>query len=75
VPFLNPVTRDKMCFNPDLLELIPREQLDANFGGDYEFAFECEVYLGADHHVRSPFSSLLSLSFVWGVSLSPLLLS
>jgi hypothetical protein len=64
-----------MRFNPDLLELIPCEQLDANFGGDYEFVFECEVYLGADRHVRSPFFFLLSLSFVWGVTLSPLLLS
>lgn len=39
-PFLDPVTRDKMRFNPNLLELIPKEQLDADFGGDYHYEFE-----------------------------------
>ncbi|CCM01164.1 uncharacterized protein FIBRA_03212 [Fibroporia radiculosa] len=43
-PFLDPITRDKMRFNPDLLELIPKEQLDADFGGDYEFEFEPNTY-------------------------------
>ncbi|EGN93588.1 hypothetical protein SERLA73DRAFT_189301 [Serpula lacrymans var. lacrymans S7.3] len=43
-PFLDPVTRDKMRFNPDLFQLIPREQLDADFGGEYEFEFEPEAY-------------------------------
>jgi len=43
-PFLDPVTRDKMRFNPDLFELVPREQLDADFGGDYEYEFEPESY-------------------------------
>ncbi|KAI0066633.1 CRAL/TRIO domain-containing protein [Artomyces pyxidatus] len=43
-PFLDPVTRDKMRFNPDLFELIPKEQLDADFGGDYEFEFDHEEY-------------------------------
>lgn len=43
-PFLDPVTRDKMRFNPDLFELVPREQLDADFGGDYEFEFDHEAY-------------------------------
>ena len=43
-PFLDPVTRDKMRFNPDLFELVPREQLDADFGGDYQFEFDHEVY-------------------------------
>ncbi|KAF8267387.1 CRAL-TRIO domain-containing protein [Lactarius quietus] len=43
-PFLDPVTRDKMRFNPDLFELIPREHLDADFGGDYHFEFEHEAY-------------------------------
>ncbi|KAH7886336.1 CRAL-TRIO domain-containing protein [Phlebopus sp. FC_14] len=43
-PFLDPVTRDKMRFNPDLFELIPRSQLDADFGGDFEFEFEHETY-------------------------------
>jgi len=43
-PFLDPVTRDKMRFNPDLHELIPAEHLDADFGGDYEFEWDFEEY-------------------------------
>ncbi|KAI0652648.1 CRAL/TRIO domain-containing protein [Trametes meyenii] len=43
-PFLDPVTRDKMRFNPDLFELIPKEQLDADFGGDFEYEFEPKSY-------------------------------
>ncbi|KLO20184.1 CRAL/TRIO domain-containing protein [Schizopora paradoxa] len=47
-PFMDPVTRDKACFlirfNPDLLELIPAEQLDADFGGKFEYEFEPESY-------------------------------
>lgn len=43
-PFLDPVTRDKMRFNPDLFELVPREQLDADFGGNYPYEFEPESY-------------------------------
>jgi hypothetical protein len=43
-PFLDPVTRDKMRFNPNLSELIPRSQLDANFGGDHTLIFDPESY-------------------------------
>ncbi|PPQ78031.1 hypothetical protein CVT25_015575 [Psilocybe cyanescens] len=43
-PFLDPVTQDKMRFNPDLFELIPASQLDADFGGEYEYEFEPESY-------------------------------
>jgi len=43
-PFLDPVTRDKMRFNPNLLELVPKEHLDADFGGDYEYEFEPVSY-------------------------------
>lgn len=43
-PFLDPVTRDKMRFNPDLTELVPKEQLDAAFGGDFEYEFEPSSY-------------------------------
>jgi len=43
-PFLDPVTRDKMRFNPDLFELVSREHLDADFGGDYRFEFDHEAY-------------------------------
>lgn len=34
----------QMRFNPDLFELIPKEQLDAEFGGDYEFEFDADTY-------------------------------
>ncbi|ETW86598.1 phosphatidylinositol transfer protein PDR16 [Heterobasidion irregulare TC 32-1] len=43
-PFLDPITRDKMRFNPDLFELVPRAQLDADFGGEYEFEWDFESY-------------------------------
>jgi len=43
-PFLDPVTRDKMRFNPDLSELIPSSQLDADFGGDFHYQFEPNSY-------------------------------
>ncbi|KII94958.1 hypothetical protein PLICRDRAFT_33786 [Plicaturopsis crispa FD-325 SS-3] len=43
-PFLDPVTRDKMRFNPDLRELIPDEHLDADFGGKFEYKFEPVSY-------------------------------
>jgi hypothetical protein len=43
-PFLDPVTRDKMRFNPDLSELVAPSQLDADFGGEYEFEYDFESY-------------------------------
>lgn len=33
-----------MRFNPDLLELISKEHLDADFGGEYEYGFEPASY-------------------------------
>ncbi|KXN85738.1 CRAL-TRIO domain-containing protein C23B6.04c [Leucoagaricus sp. SymC.cos] len=42
--FLDPVTRDKIHFNPNLVEFIPPSQLDADFGGSYYFKFEPESY-------------------------------
>lgn len=33
-----------MRFNPDLLELIDANQLDADFGGSYNFEFEPQSY-------------------------------
>lgn len=37
-------TYTKIRFNPDLLELIPAEQLDADFGGNFEYEFDPESY-------------------------------
>jgi len=63
-PFLDPVTRDKMRFNPDLFELVPREQLDADFGGEYAYEFEPESY----------WDQLIEyvITLVWSLFLSPL---
>ena len=33
-----------MRFNPDLFDLIPRSQLDADFGGDHALAFDSQSY-------------------------------
>ncbi|KAJ6600973.1 CRAL-TRIO domain-containing protein [Mycena vulgaris] len=43
-PFLDPVTRDKMRFNPNLRELVDASQLDSDFGGDFEYEFEKDTY-------------------------------
>ncbi|KAK7464250.1 hypothetical protein VKT23_006416 [Stygiomarasmius scandens] len=43
-PFLDPVTRDKMRFNPNLLDLVPASQLEAEFGGEYDFEFNHDDY-------------------------------
>ncbi|CAE6475476.1 unnamed protein product [Rhizoctonia solani] len=43
-PFLDPVTRDKMRFNPNLLELVPASQLDASIGGEFKYEFEPKSY-------------------------------
>ncbi|CAE6535999.1 unnamed protein product [Rhizoctonia solani] len=43
-PFLDPVTRDKMRFNPNLLELVPASQLDASIGGEFSYEFEPKSY-------------------------------
>ncbi|KZT42708.1 CRAL/TRIO domain-containing protein [Sistotremastrum suecicum HHB10207 ss-3] len=43
-PFLDPVTRDKMRFNPDLSVLVPADHLDASFGGEFNYEFEPVSY-------------------------------
>ncbi|WRT69865.1 uncharacterized protein IL334_006856 [Kwoniella shivajii] len=43
-PFLDPITRDKIRFNPKLTELVPAAQLDSEFGGNYRFDFDHKVY-------------------------------
>ncbi|WWC95656.1 hypothetical protein V866_002521 [Kwoniella sp. B9012] len=43
-PFLDPITRDKIRFNPKLTELVPAAQLDSEFGGDYVFEFDHKPY-------------------------------
>ncbi|KAG9098366.1 hypothetical protein FRC06_006485 [Ceratobasidium sp. 370] len=43
-PFLDPVTRDKMRFNPNLPELVPVSQLDKDLGGEFPYEFEPVSY-------------------------------
>jgi hypothetical protein len=43
-PFMDPITRDKIRFNPKLLELIDGDQLDREYGGEYNFAFDKDCY-------------------------------
>ncbi|KAF8336292.1 CRAL/TRIO domain-containing protein [Cantharellus anzutake] len=44
-PFLDPVTRDKQKFNPNLLDLFPANQLDASLpGGEYQYEYDHEIY-------------------------------
>jgi hypothetical protein len=43
-PILDPVTRDKMRFNPDVNTLIPDDHLDAIFGGSFHYEFEAKSY-------------------------------
>lgn len=43
-PFMDPITRDKIRFNPRLLDLVPAAHLDSEFGGDYNFTYDYSVY-------------------------------
>lgn len=43
-PFMDPITRDKIRFNPKLTELINADQLDCEYGGSYNFEFKHEQY-------------------------------
>ncbi|WWC92632.1 uncharacterized protein L201_007591 [Kwoniella dendrophila CBS 6074] len=43
-PFLDPITKDKIRFNPKLTELVPASQLDSEFGGSYVFEFDHKPY-------------------------------
>lgn len=43
-PFMDPITRDKIRFNPKLTELINADQLDCEYGGTYNYEFKHELY-------------------------------
>ncbi|KAI6015645.1 CRAL-TRIO domain-containing protein [Pisolithus marmoratus] len=72
-PFLDPVTRDKMRFNPDVTELIPRSHLESEFGGDYEYEFDHESYWKqiVDHCGIAPDGTRLSGYFDGPTTLPP----
>ncbi|KAJ1036554.1 hypothetical protein NDA13_000086 [Ustilago tritici] len=44
-PFLDPVTKEKIKFNANLTEYVPKEQLDAEFaGGRYNYEWDFKTY-------------------------------
>ncbi|KAL1413780.1 hypothetical protein Q8F55_001562 [Vanrija albida] len=43
-PFIDPVSRDKIRFNPAVLELIAPEQLEKDYGGAVDFVYDHKVY-------------------------------
>lgn len=43
-PFMDPITRDKIRFNPKLTELINEDQLDCEYGGTYNYEFHHDKY-------------------------------
>lgn len=49
-PLLDPKTKQKVQFNPPLKKLIPSQQLDAEFKGDYQYIYDSNVYLPAICH-------------------------
>ncbi|TXT15513.1 hypothetical protein VHUM_00016 [Vanrija humicola] len=43
-PFIDPVSRDKIRFNPAILELIDADQLESDYGGSVNFVYDHGVY-------------------------------
>ena len=43
-PFIDPVTREKMKFNEDMTNYIPKEQLWSVFNGDVNFEYDHSIY-------------------------------
>jgi hypothetical protein len=41
---MDPITREKIRFNPDLTEFAPADHLDKEFGGAYLLKFDHGVY-------------------------------
>lgn len=43
-PFLDPITKEKMRFNPNLSEIIDIQQLDAEYGGQHNYELDFDIY-------------------------------
>ena len=43
-PFIDPLTREKLKFNEDMTQHVPKSQLDSEFGGDVVFDYVHEEY-------------------------------
>lgn len=41
---MDPVTKEKIRFNPEMTEIVPKEQLDSEFGGSYHYQFDHDIY-------------------------------
>lgn len=41
---MDPVTKEKIRFNPEMTEIVPKEQLDSEFGGSYHYKFDHDIY-------------------------------
>lgn len=46
-PLLDQRTRDKIKFNPEMTDLMPRQQLGNEFGGEHNYQYDPRVYLPA----------------------------
>ncbi|OBT69379.1 hypothetical protein VE03_01208 [Pseudogymnoascus sp. 23342-1-I1] len=44
MPFVDPLTREKLHFNEDLTKFVPKEQLWTDVGGAVEFEYDHETY-------------------------------
>lgn len=44
MPFVDPLTREKLHFNEDLTKFVPKEQLWADVGGAVAFEYDHEAY-------------------------------
>ncbi|KAL3423383.1 CRAL/TRIO domain-containing protein [Phlyctema vagabunda] len=44
MPFIDPVTKDKLKFNQDMRQHVPPEQLWTEYGGDLAFDYDHDVY-------------------------------
>lgn len=44
MPFVDPLTREKLHFNEDLTKFVPKEQLWTDVGGAVEFEYDHEAY-------------------------------
>lgn len=44
MPFVDPLTREKLHFNEDLTKFVPKEQLWADVGGAVEFEYDHDAY-------------------------------
>ncbi|KAI5862744.1 CRAL/TRIO domain-containing protein [Durotheca rogersii] len=53
-PFIDPLTREKLKFNEDMTQFVPKEQLWAEFpGGQLQFEYDHDIYWPALQRLRA----------------------